>query len=202
VTGNAVVTEAKITSYSAEHWTHELYVGGSREYYLGDYGSNYTRLGDPYAVNIPEPVTNLQAGNNTIIIKTGNAPGNDTGCSSDNSAIYTIRLNSGVGYGDVFTERDGCIWNIQFEDDSEMSVSVPGNYTGTGECSYSEGNVTDSSTDAIDDAIYRLLLSLDSNENDKLDIKFDSNMLEFSFTRSGGVRSLWGPANFKLVMWM
>ena len=83
-----------------------------------------------------------------------------------------------------------------------MSVSVPGNYTGTGECSYMEGNVTDNSQDAIDDAIYRLLLSLDSNENDKLDIEFDSNMLEFSFTRSGGVRSLWGPANFKLIMWM
>ena len=202
VTGNAVVTEAKVTSYSAEHWTHELYVGGSRKYYLGDYGSNYSRLGDPYTVNIPEPVTNLPAGNNTIIIRTGNAPGNDTGCSPDNRAIYTIRLNSGVGYGDVFMERDGCIWNIQFEDDSEMSVSVPGNYNGTKECSYMEGNVTDNSQDAIDDAIYRLLLSLDSNENDKLDIEFDSNMLEFSFTRSGGVRSLWGPANFKLIMWM
>jgi len=202
VTGNAVVTEARVTSYSAEHWTHELYVGGSRKYYLGDYGSNYTRLGDPYTVNIPEPVTNLPAGNNVIVIKTGNAPDNDTLCSSDNRAIYTIRLNSGVGYGDVFTERDGCIWNIQFEDDSEMSVSVPGNYTGTGECSYRDGNKSYDATDAIDDAIYRLLTSLDSNENDKLDIEFDSNMLEFSFTRSGGVRSLWGPANFKLVMWM
>jgi len=202
VTDSAIVTEARVTSYSAEHWTDELRVGGSEKYDLGDFGDDYTVLGDPYIVNIPDPVTNLPPGNNTITIRTGDSPDNDTGCSSNNSAIYTIRLNSGVGYGDVFTEKEGCIWNIQFEDDSEMSVNVPGNYTGTKECSYREGNVTDNSLDAIDDAIYRLLLSLDSNENDKLDIKFDSNMLEFSFTRSGGVRSLWGPANFKLIMWV
>jgi len=203
VTERATVTDAKITSYSAEHWTHELYVRGSRKYYLGNYGSNYLQLGDPYIVQIPDPVENLIPGEQSeIILKTGDSPTEDTGCSTDDKTIYTIRLHSGVGIGDVFLEKEGCNWTIQFEDDSELSVKVPGDYNGTKECSYREGNVTDNSPDAIDDAIYRLLVSLDSNENDKLDIKFDSNMLEFSFTRSGGVRSLWGPANFKLIMWM
>lgn len=203
VTERATVTDARVTSYSAEHWTHELYVRGSRKYYLGDYGSDYLQLGDPYVVQIPNPLVNLIPGQeNEVIIKTADSPGGDTGCSTDDKAIYTIRLQTGVGYGGVFTEREGCIWNIQFEDDTEMNVSVPGNYTGTDECSYREGNITDNSPDAIDDAIYRLLLSLDSNENNKLDIKFESSMLEFSFTRSGGVRSLWGPADFKLIMWM
>jgi len=203
VTGRATVTDAKVTSYSAEHWTDELYVRGSRKYYLGDYGGNYIQLGDPYIVQIPDPVGNLIPGEqNEIRIRTGDSPDEDTGCSTDDKAIYTIRLHSGVGYGNVFLEKEGCNWTIQFEDDNELMVKVPGDYNGTRECSYRAGNVTDDSSDAIDNAIYRLLSSLDSNENEKLDIKFDSTMLEFSFTRSGGVRSLWGPASFKLIMWM
>ncbi len=203
VTEKATVTDAKVTSYSAEHWTHELYVKGSRKYYLGDYGSDYLRLGDPYIVQIPDPPGNLIPGEqNEIIIKTGDSPDDDKGCSIDDRAIYTIRLHSGVGYGDVFSKKEGCNWTIQFEDDSESSLKIPGDYNGTNECSFREGNITYNKQDAIDDAVYRLLSSLDSNENDKLDIKFDSTMLKFSFTRSGGVRSLWGPVNFKLIMWM
>ncbi len=203
----ATLVDAKVTSYSAEHWTDYVDVvndGGSYIVYSlrdSSLGNDYHILGDPYTVQIP-PDFLVSGTDNTVSVRAGDSPDIDAGCSVDNRAIYTIRLQSGVGYGDVFTEREGCIWNIQFEDDSELAVNVPGNYTGTEECSYRVGNVTDNSLDAIDDAIYRLLVSLDSNENEKLDIKFDSTMLEFSFTRSGGVRSLWGPANFKLIMWM
>jgi hypothetical protein len=56
--------------------------------------------------------------------------------------------------------------------------------------------------DAINDAIYRLLDGLDANNDGVVDVKFDPTMVEFSFSQAGGVRSLWGPINIKLVVWM
>ncbi len=203
VTESARVSDALITSYSAEHWTDKLYVEGSPEYMLSDYGNNYNSLGDPFAVQIPNPVDNLIPDkNNSIMIKTGNSPSEDTGCSPDNRAIYTIRLDGRVGYGGVFPEKNGCNWTIQFEDNTYLSAKIPGAYNGTKTCSYTENNVTYSTSDAIDDAIFRLLKKLDSNNNNKMDIKFDSDMIEFDFSRSGGVKSLWGPIIIKLILWM
>ncbi len=203
LTESARVSDALITSYSAEHWTDRLYVEGSPEYMLGDYGGNYNSLGDPFVVQIPNPVDNLAPGkNNSIMIKTGNSPAEDTGCSPDNRAIYTIRLDGRVGYGNVFPEKNGCNWTIQFEDNTYLSAKIPETYNGTKTCSYTINNITYSTSDAIDDAMYRLLRKLDSNNNNKMDIKFDSDMIEFDFSRSGGVRSLWGPIIIKLILWM
>lgn len=203
------VVDAKVTSYSAEYWTDYLNVsnsyGSTIAYTLkdGHLGSDYTLIGDPYIVQIPDPISNLIPGeNNSLGIRTGNNPNEDTGCSPDNRAIYTIRLNGRVGYGNVFFEKNGCKWTIQFEDNSNITEMIPDDYNGTKECYYTPENISYNENDAIDDAIFRLLQKLDANGNRKIDIKFDSSMIEFSFSRAGGVRSLWGPITIKLIIWM
>jgi hypothetical protein len=51
-------------------------------------------------------------------------------------------------------------------------------------------------------AVYRVLQSLDLDEDGQLDILFDANQVEVDPTRIGGVRSLWGPAQLKLELWI
>lgn len=205
VTESARVVDAKITSYSAEHWTDFMSINGEVVYSLrdGSYGNDYLSLGDPFIVQIPNPSERLIPGQiNEGEIRTGNSPDEPTGCSGDNRAIFTLRLDGRVGYGDVFPEKLGCQWKIQFEDDSYLEAKIPSDYLGDENCSYTTENISYNHQDAIDDAIYRLLKKLDSNENKKLDVKFDSDMIEFQFSQAGGVRSLWGPITLKLILWV
>lgn len=209
-TGNIFITEyarvvdAKLTSYSGEYWTDLLRVNGLTFYSLrdGSFGDNYLILGDPFIVQIPNPQQNLIPGRtNYFEIRTGNSPEEDTGCSADNIAIYTLRLDGRVGYGSVFQEKEGCNWKIQFEDNSYLEAKIPESYLGNDTCVYSSNNISFDTTDAVDDAVYRLIEKLDSDNNGKIDIKFDSDMLIFDFSRAGGVRSLWGPITLKLILW-
>ncbi len=205
----ARVVDAKVTSYSAEYWTDYLNVSNSHgstiAYTLrdGHFGIDYRILGDPYIVQIPNPSVNLIPGeNNSLEIRTSNSPTEDMGCSPDDRAIYTIRLSGRIGYGNVFLKKSGCNWTIRFEDDTNITESIPDYYNGDKKCYYTPENISYDENDAIDDAIFRLLQRLDSNKNRKIDIKFDSSMIEFDFSRAGGVRSLWGPITMKLIVWM
>lgn len=198
------VTDMKVTSYSSEYWTDYLVVNNQTAYTLRDkhFGDDYMLIGDPHIIQIP-PVLINSGENNSILVETGDGPDPPyTGCSPDNRAVYTIRLTGVVGYGNVFPEKSGCKWTIQFEDNTNITETIPDYYNGTCECSYASGNISYDKNDAIDDAIFRLLQKLDSNGNNKVDITFDSSMIESDFSGAGGVRSLWGPITMKLIIWI
>jgi len=101
------IVDAKITSYSSSYWTDRLYVKNStdsnwtRVYWLEDYDSDYTGLGDPYIIQIPVDLIGI--GNNSVRIGTGFSSLNATGGSPDDRVIYTARVKGSVGYGDVFS---------------------------------------------------------------------------------------------------
>jgi hypothetical protein len=199
------VTEAKVTSYSSEHWTHfsDIYNSdGTRvTYRLSDYGSNYYVLGDPYLVNIPADYVN-SGENNTVSVTTGDSATNSTGCSEDNRAIITVAMSGSTPYGDVFSDADGCNWEIEFEDGSTNSGPIPSGYSGTRVCRYTSSNTTYYEDDAINDAVRTLLERLDWDNDGELDIKFDPQQVTIDSSSIGGVRSLWGPAKLKLVLWI
>jgi hypothetical protein len=194
-----------VISYSADHWTDYVAVNNpsSSIYTLrsGGFGTDYVQIGDPSIVQIP-PVNIISGQNNSILIGTGDDTASQTGCSEDDRAIYTVRLSKRVPYGDVFSEKNGCIWTLEFEDGTSITENIPGDYNGTKTCSYAPGNISYNLDDAVDDSIYRLVSELDSNGNGRIDIKFDSSMIEFDFSRAGGVKSLWGPISMKLIIWM
>ncbi len=104
------IIDAKITSYSSDYWTDRLYLKNrtatnwTRIYWLGDYGNDYTSLGDPYIVQIP--VDMISTGNNSVRIGTGLSPQNATGGSPDSRVIYTGRVKGSVGYGEVFNTSE------------------------------------------------------------------------------------------------
>jgi len=104
------IIDAKITSYSSQYWTHKLDFktegnGWQRVYWLGDYGSDYKVLGDPYIVQIPSNLVE-EGGNNFVRIETGVNPVNATGGSPDDRVIYTMGVRGSVGYGSVFSSSD------------------------------------------------------------------------------------------------
>jgi len=200
------VMDAKVTSYSGEHWTDYLTISNSQGtnevYTLRDshYGNDYTILGDPYIVQIPVDYIKLNE-NNTLVINTGDAPSNHTGCSPDNRAIYTLNIKGFVDYGNVFPRANGCIWTIEFTGGTITTVYIPGSYNGTMHCYYMGNNITYDNTDAIDDAAYRLFRLFDFNSDGRLDILIDQNSLIFDLSQSGSIRSLWGPIIIKLILW-
>jgi hypothetical protein len=200
------ISDAKVTSYSSDHWTDFLSVENS-EYHEPyklwyDYGAlSYSMLGDPYLVYVPVEYL-PSAVNNTLKIETGDSQTTRTSCSADDRAIYTIRLKMMVEYGDVFANADGCQWAIEFEDGSTMNAIIPETYNGTKQCYYTSTNMTSSSTDTIDDSVYRLMRHLDIDRDGRVDVLFDPARVGFETSRAGGVKSLWGPAKFKLILWM
>ena len=196
---------AKVTSYYSEHWTHYLHVsnsGGTRvAFRLSDYGTDYFVLGDPYIADAPASYIN-SGENNTVHLTTGDSATNETGCSLDNRAIITIKMGGSTPYGDVFPFSEGCNWDVEFDDGSTATLTIPEAYTGSGNCTYLPGNISYSTNDAIADTTYRLFSMLDLDGDGRLDIKFDANQIGLDTGSIGGVRSLWGPAQLKLVLWI
>ncbi|MFC2154282.1 hypothetical protein ACFLRC_02230, partial [Candidatus Altiarchaeota archaeon] len=209
VSENLTVVDAKVTSYSGEYWTDYLTLNNSggnyTVYTLRDshFGPDYTVLGDPYFVQIPADwITNSE--NNTITVGTGNDPSASTSCSAYSRIIYTVRLRGSVDYGGVFQDKDGCIWNIEFEDGTDTRVNLPSVYNGTGECNYTSSCHNSScydTSDAVDDAVFRLLSQLDIDKDGRLGLEFASGQLIVDFSKTGEVRSLWGPIRVDLQLW-
>jgi hypothetical protein len=104
------IVDAKITSYSSEYWTDRFYLkssktgGWSNVYWLGSYGTNYQKWGDPFIVQIP--VNNISTGNNSVRIGTGMSSTSGIGGSPDDRVIYTIRVKGSVGYDKTFPSSD------------------------------------------------------------------------------------------------
>ncbi len=199
-----VVSDAKVLSYSGRLWTSRLTasnsLGATTVYSLPGWSAAYGSLGDPFAVNVPADY--IPSGENTTLtVLTANGS-SDTGCSADDKAVYTLRMRTTVGYGDVFLNNDGCNWTIEFEDGSSFSASLPGSYNGTDTCFYTSSSLSYGDDDAAKDAVYRLLSQLDPDSDRRVDLLFDTDMVDFELGQASGVQSLWGPATFKLVVWM
>jgi hypothetical protein len=139
--------------------------------------------------------------NNTFYIMTADSPSNETGCSPDSRAILTVKMGGTVSYGDVLPSADGCIWEIDFQDGTSLNAPIPSGYTGSANCYYTPSNISFIETDAMADAMGRLLPRLDLDGDGRIDIKFNPDLLSFDVGRTGGVRSLWGPAQLQLVVW-
>jgi len=88
---------------------------------LSKYGSEYIKLGDPYVINIP---LSLITTNNTVEIKTGLSPENDTSGSIHNKIIYKI-IKQMVSYSPVSSYSQGCSWTIEFDDNTQEIIEIP-----------------------------------------------------------------------------
>jgi hypothetical protein len=198
------IGDAKVTSYSGEHWTKTLIVNSNVVYNLSQYGSDYTSLGDPYLIHAPPLL--LVNGTNTIYIDTGDESVNSTGCSMNNTLIYTALVPSATARSGVVEHTDGCEWTIQFEDDTNSTKLIPADYGGTDKCSYTETNYTLADgaydpEDAYDIAVYNLLRALDFDDNGKIFVNLEAEDIEIVITTVYSVPYMWGPTLIKTRVW-
>ncbi len=183
IPANSSIIETKVISYSGPKWTDKVFVNNNKIYGLGDYGNDYTKLGDPYFVNIPNSYVLGNNANNTINLTVGVSPINSTYGSIFNKIIYTISRNF-LAYSDVLPDFEGCSWELQFEDFTNLTLDVPSTYSGSEICTYTNFSVGD---DAAQAAAYNLFSSLDFDSDGKIDYKFTSNDLQIELNNLVGI---------------
>jgi hypothetical protein len=194
------LVEAKAVSYSGTHWTDYVGVnvgaGGGEAFNLSSFFSPYPELGDPSVVVAPREL--FHQGSNTVDIQTGDSPSNRTGCSMNNSVIYTVTINLSTERSTVVPNATGCIWDVQFEDDTYENITIPANYPGAVHCSYRAGNITYDATDAYQLGAYTIFERLDFTKSGKLFVNLRDEDLEVIVTTISRVPYLWGPVIVRL----
>jgi hypothetical protein len=183
---NSSIVEAFAISYSGPKWTRFVKANNTIIYNLSNYGSNYLLLGDPYAVSIAPDI--MGEGNNLVKITSAASPSDAGTGSTSNKVIYKI-VKSFVSYSDIYSSAKGCEWNITFEDDSEIFIDVPYNYSGSDICNYKQEDYNEN--DAIHVSTYNLLKELDFDNNDKIDVKFTEQDLKISSNKFTGIPYTW-----------
>ena len=186
--------EIKVVSYSGSKWTDKVEIYNNSTglweniFDLSEYNLSYIDLGDPYAVNIP--LNKIIHGDNLIKISTGLNPFNSSGGSIYNKIIYSLIKNMS-SYSQIVASAEGCTWHIMFEDDSNLTISFPTDYSGVKQCYYTPDYISYNNNDAIDNAIFNLLEALDLNSNRKIETKFSENDLTINSIEVEGIPFTW-----------
>lgn len=177
------IIEARVTSYSGPRWTYEIMANNFNIYKMNNFGLNYPLIGDPYSIVIPS--SRISHGINNISLTTANNPLNISAGSDHNKIIVTSVRNSSA-FSPIASKAEGCIWTIEFSDYSNASINIPENYSGIKNCYFQKYNKAYDLNDALQSAVYNLLLLLDSDKDDLIDIKLSQQDLKVnSFTVSG-----------------
>ena len=184
---NSTIVETRVISYSGPRWTQNVEINGISIYNISEYGIDYLGIGDPYTVNIPNSFIN---DTNDVRLTTGISPFNSTEGSQSNKIIFTVVKNL-VAFSTITSVAEGCIWTIEFEDDTNITATIPTGYTGSNTCSYLSSGTTYDSNDAIQSSVYNLLRQLDFDSDGKMDVKFTADNLIITSSEITGIPFGW-----------
>jgi hypothetical protein len=184
---NFTIVESRVVSYSGPRWTNEIKINNNSIFNLTEYDDTYLELGDPYSINIPNSYVQNY---NDIFLTTGLSPVNSTGGSLANKIIYYLAKQF-IGYSSISSSVGGCTWYIDFEDDSNLTLNIPADYYGSEVCYYQDSREEYNSNDAIQQAVYELLRTMDFDNDGKLDVKFDEQNFIVSTSEIFGIPYDW-----------
>ncbi len=219
------VISARVTSYSSGFWTDRLYMrpdnasNYTRVYWLDNYGSDYSKLGDPYNVHIPSRLVGV-GGTNYVKLGVGTSPLNGSGGSPDAKVIYTLRIDglNLEGYSGVYPKSEGSTVRVYYDLDGDNATDS----SSTIAYGSNPGDVFDPQSDSIDDAFMRLLDNLNVlydrnpsgygdgsednphdglNDTNPIDLAISSEVL-FDSSSISGIKSIWGPAELVINVWV
>ncbi len=174
-------------SYSGDKWTNKVILNNQTVYNLSNYGNDYIELGDPYAISI-DP--NRLLLNNTLSLTVSTSSGVNETSSINNKVIYTVIKNMSA-YSPISANRNGCTWEIYFEDSTNITLSIPQNYTGMNNCIYSTSTTIYDLNDALQTAAYNLFRQLDLDLDGKVDFIFNQNEVTIDTTEVQGIPFPW-----------
>jgi hypothetical protein len=195
------VTDAKALSYSGEHWTSLVTVDNHTVFNLSWFALNYTRLGDPFAVRIPPSL--LASGTHEIGVWTADNSLNTTGCSMNNTMVYTGFVNSSTSRSTVVSDAEGCLWTVEFEDGGNATFDVPAFYSGARTCRYTNTSHNRDlyENDAYNIAVFDLLSPLDLDNDGRVFVNLISEDLEIIVSVVDRIPYLWGPSLMRMEVW-
>lgn len=184
------IAEARLVSYSGPYWTDLVVANDEQVLNLSEFFVSYSRLGDPFQVNIP---ISYLSNSTEFTVNIGESPTNSSGCSLNNSVVYTALVPSATSRTPVLPTAEGCVWTIEFEDESNSTAPIPSDYSGPNTCSYTSSSISYNPDDALQVAVYQLLEELDFDEDGRLFISLGEEDLEIITTEVEAVPYLWGP---------
>jgi Mg-chelatase subunit ChlD len=187
VPSSVTVTEARVTSYSGARWTQLIKLNNVVAYNLTHYGQTYLPLGDPFVVTLPTSALNTS---NTLTLTTAAAPTNISGGSIYNKVIQTFVKNA-TGYSPIAARAAGCIWTIDFEDNTNLTINIPSNYAGAETCRYQTSSLVYDANDAAQAAAYNLLAALDLDSDLKVDLTLTPSDIEIELSQLTGIPYTW-----------
>ncbi|MFH1779539.1 MAG: VWA domain-containing protein [Candidatus Micrarchaeota archaeon] len=213
------VDSVKTTSYSTDLWTSNVTLinsnGSVRVFYLGDYGSTYSRLGDPFFVEFPANLVKTGE-NNLLNVKLGFGALNESSvCSQDNRVIHNLRFKAVVGYSSIFLECKARNATVYYDSDFDGVPDGAVNLS-VGEGLESAGSefvgveLFNTTSNAVDDALLRLLsfINLVNDTGVGLPGSFTNPVdLQLSESVSAEVLSgqqvpfFWGPTEVTVLVW-
>lgn len=194
------IIESKVTSYSSSKWTDFLFINNQTIHNLSIFNDKYEFLGDPFIVGFSPTLLN-PGKYDEINLRTGIDSLNSTGCSMNSSLLYTGLMKSTITYSDVLEFADGCAWTIEFEDNSTQIINVPKNYLGLNSCSFRPSLVRYNNNDTYDDAVFKLLDSIDLDGDRRVDVNLEDNNLVIGAISVNKVPYPWGPAIAEVRVW-
>ncbi len=170
--------EARVTSYSAQYWTHNVSINSNSTggvwwnvFNLSVYNRPYDMLGDPFNIMYP---ANLLRSNETnfVDVRTGRDPGNEsTECSTGNRVIYKARFPASVPFSSVLPYAEGRNITVYYDTDGDGVPDGNKNVVLAYDVEGVPFNSTLVETDelqpdinAIDDAFIRLLDYINFND--------------------------------------
>ncbi|MBU1975684.1 MAG: VWA domain-containing protein [Nanoarchaeota archaeon] len=192
--------DAKITSYSGDYWTDEVRVNNQEVFNLTSFSTEYYSVGDPFIVQIPTNTLTTGTVNN-FMIRTGDEDGNFTNCSKNNSLIYIGSINASTSRTDVVEKAEGCKWAVEFEDGTFINSSIPEEYLGDKNCSYTNASIFYNESDAYDISVHNILSDLDFDKDGRVFVNLDAEDLEVVVTLISKIPYLWGPSFLEVIMW-
>jgi hypothetical protein len=175
-------------------------------YNLSHFNTNYANLGDPFPIPIPGPYFE-QGETNTITVGTGDNAFNSTNCSVNTTLLYTgliNMINFTDPYSSVHANATGCNWTIEHELGYNFTLSVPTDYTGPRQCTYTNTSHDTSgfdNDDSYDWAMYNFLVHVDYNNDGRIFINFGSSNFIVNSWVVHDVPYLWGPTIAEVRVW-
>ncbi|MFH1586108.1 MAG: LamG-like jellyroll fold domain-containing protein [archaeon] len=186
VPAGETIYEANVVSYSGSLWTNYVEINDTtlweNIFNLSTYAEgdlHYLDLGDPYVVNIPDD--KIDVGNNQVRVFLGKNKdewNNGSGYGARNNKIIYSIIKSLPPYSQVRANADGCTWSLEFEDGTTSSVSIPADYSGSNTCFYNSTDcVNNYNNDAINEAVFYMLETLDFDSDCQIDVLFTEHDL-------------------------
>ncbi|MFH1409415.1 MAG: VWA domain-containing protein [Nanoarchaeota archaeon] len=202
---NTTLRDARITSYSADKWTHEVKINNSNGnvtiFSMEHFNLDYEFIGDPFIVEIP--VENFIVGNNTINISTAFGPSNVSGGSPDDRLFYTIFLPATASSEGIGNYAEECNWTIETEEEVNVTMTPEGVNCS---CIYtSEIHTLEDGSyngdNSIGTAMFNLLRQLDADVDGRIDVDIQQQNLRVVSTTTENIPYLWGPTLVEVRVW-